>query len=271
MSDMAHPRAKGVRLADWRNFWVRIAAALCLAVPALFLIAAFGTKFGLFTWAFGFDVLTMQVLPMAALTALAAGVLALALAFLVKPMRFRRAMSFFLIGPAVVLGLCTLLTANAARAPPMHDVSTDLDNPPGFSPVVVAERALIPGGNGLDLLNARMPAGIRVVEVQRLAYPDIQPITSGAAPSRALAAARGAAASLGWTIDRVDEQAGMIEARDVEFWYGQVTDVVVRVTPANPGAVVDVRAVSRVGVNDLGANAARVRAFGKALTRELSK
>lgn len=271
MSDMAHPHARSVRLADWRNLWVRVAAALCLAAPALFLIAAFGTKFGVFSWAFGFTVLTLQVLPLAALTALAAGLAALALAFLVKPMRFRRAMSFFLLGPVLVLGLCAQLAANAARAPPIHDVSTDLENPPGFSPLVAAERALIPGGNGLDLLNARMPAGMRVTEVQRLAYPDIQPITSGAAPSRALAAARGAAAALGWTIDRVDEEAGVIEARDIEFWYGQAADVVVRVTPANPGAVIDVRSVSRVGESDLGANAARVRAFAQAIARELSR
>ena len=44
-------------------------------------------------------------------------------------------------------------------------------------------------------------------------------------------------------------------------WFGFKDDIVVRVRPEGAGSRVDVRSMSRVGLSDLGANAARVRAF----------
>ena len=54
---------------------------------------------------------------------------------------------------------------------------------------------------------------------------------------------------------------GRLEATARTFWFGFYDDVVVRITPANGGSLVDVRSVSRVGGSDVGANAARSRAF----------
>jgi uncharacterized protein (DUF1499 family) len=44
-----------------------------------------------------------------------------------------------------------------------------------------------------------------------------------------------------------------------------VDDIRVRVRPSGEGSVVDVRSKSRVGRGDVGANAARIRAFEQAL------
>jgi uncharacterized protein (DUF1499 family) len=266
-------------LAKWRDVLVRVAAVLCLATPAFFLVAAFGVKYQVFSWEIGFHLLTMRVLPILALAALVAAIAALVLAFVVRPLRRWRVVGLLATAPLAVLTVYGVVASNAAQRPPIHDISTDLRNPPGFSPLVIAERAMARDGNVLDdLRSATVPAqvtsaaaGLKVSAVQQAAYPDIHPISTGADPSRALAAARGAAAKLGWSIDRVDNQAGVIEAREVGFWYGVVADIVVRVSPANPGAVVDIRSVSRVGLSDLGANAARVRAFEQTLLAELSR
>ena len=52
-----------------------------------------------------------------------------------------------------------------------------------------------------------------------------------------------------------------IEATDTSRWFGFEDDVVVRLTPWGAGTRVDVRSVSRVGVNDTGANARRIRRY----------
>ncbi|MCB1686408.1 MAG: DUF1499 domain-containing protein, partial [Pseudomonadales bacterium] len=60
----------------------------------------------------------------------------------------------------------------------------------------------------------------------------------------------------------VDADAGVIEATATTFWFGFKDDVVVRVRDDSAGGVkVDARSVSRVGLSDLGANAARIEAL----------
>jgi uncharacterized protein (DUF1499 family) len=58
-----------------------------------------------------------------------------------------------------------------------------------------------------------------------------------------------------------DSAAGRIEATATTPWFGFKDDVVIRVEPAEGGSRVDVRSVSRVGGSDVGANAARIRAY----------
>ena len=64
---------------------------------------------------------------------------------------------------------------------------------------------------------------------------------------------------MGWELVASDPAAGRIEATDTTFWFGFKDDIVVRVTPDPAGSRIDVRSVSRVGVGDIGANAARIR------------
>ena len=143
----------------------------------------------------------------------------------------------------------------ASSAPPIHDISTDLQNPPVFK-AVLPLRAESP--NSLD-----RPA--EVAEQQRRGYPDIQPLTLPEPPDRAFEGALRAAQEMGWEIVSADKSAGTIEATDTTAWFGFKDDVAVRLTAWGSGTRVDVRSVSRVGRSDLGTNARRIGAFLEAL------
>jgi uncharacterized protein (DUF1499 family) len=72
---------------------------------------------------------------------------------------------------------------------------------------------------------------------------------------------------LGWEIVAADPAHGRIEATDTTRFFGFKDDVVIRIRPEGSGSRVDVRSKSRVGRSDVGANAARIRAFRDALAR----
>jgi len=74
-----------------------------------------------------------------------------------------------------------------------------------------------------------------------------------------------AAEALGLEIVREDPSARVIEATDTTRIFRFVDDVAIRVRPDGDGSRVDVRSRSRDGKGDLGANAARIRAFGDEL------
>ena len=86
-----------------------------------------------------------------------------------------------------------------------------------------------------------------------------------ATPADAFKRALQAARDMGWEIVAADAAAGRIEATDTTFWFGFKDDVVIRVEADGAGSRVDLRSVSRVGVGDVGANAARIRAYLRTL------
>ena len=170
----------------------------------------------------------------------------------------------------------------AKKIPPIHDISTDLADPPVFSAAVVAARTKVPGGNGVDLVAAKLPddprfgplAGKPVIEVQRAAYGDIKPLVTDSAAFDAFQVALDTAqAQKGWVVDRNDAATGMIEAHATSFWYGFTDDIVIRVRalPDDSGTMIDMRSTSRVGLSDLGMNARRVRAYMQALNTNLGE
>ena len=154
---------------------------------------------------------------------------------------------------SAVTGLWPLLMVlSALGLPAIHDITTDLDAPPRFD-AVVPLRA--------DAANSLEHGGPDVAAAQRAAYPDIETLVLGHPPDRVVELAHVTAEAMGWEIVAVDTDAGRVEATDTTSWFGFKDDIVVRVRPATDGARVDVRSVSRVGLGDLGANAARVREF----------
>ncbi len=72
---------------------------------------------------------------------------------------------------------------------------------------------------------------------------------------------------MGWAIVAADPVAGRIEATATTPWFGFKDDVVIRITPEPGGSRLDIRSVSRVGKSDLGANAARIRAYVELLNK----
>jgi len=159
-----------------------------------------------------------------------------------------------LVASIAVATTLWIMATNAQRVPPIHDITTDIVDPPLFE-AVLAVRA--PDDNSADY------AGINEVgRFQESAYPDIETVYLMEPVSSVFERAEAAARDMGWEIVAADEERGRIEATATTFWFGFKDDVVIRVEAAPGGATaLDIRSASRVGKSDIGANAARIRAF----------
>lgn len=149
-------------------------------------------------------------------------------------------------------GTALLITAlQAGDVPPIHDISTDTENPPRFEQVLALRDD---DANSLEL-------DPEVIAQQKAAYPELSSVSSPRSYGDSFNLAVETVRELGWDIVNEDVNAGIIEAVDTTAIMGFKDDVVVRVRTSDQGVVVDLRSASRVGVSDLGANAARIRAF----------
>jgi uncharacterized protein (DUF1499 family) len=158
---------------------------------------------------------------------------------------------------AIVVGLVTFagpwwLMRSARAVPPIHDISTDTADPPGFVDVLARRK---------DAPNPPAYAGGEVANQQRRAYPDLQPLRLPLPPAQAFERALQAARDMGWELVGSDAGQGRIEATDTTTWFGFKDDVVIRVRGEEGGSRVDVRSKSRVGRSDVGANAKRIRRY----------
>ena len=155
----------------------------------------------------------------------------------------------------VVVALLVLGALGGRDAPRINDLTTNPDDPPVFEAAAREDANL-----GRDL--SYPPA---FAAEQRAGYPDLAPIRLAAPPAEAFERVREAADAQGWEIVLVDPERGVLEGQSISRTFRFVDDVVVRVRPADGGSVVDVRSKSRDGRGDMGANAARIRAFAAAL------
>ena len=142
--------------------------------------------------------------------------------------------------------------AQARRVPPIHDITTDTAQPPTFV-ALAAARAAAP--NGLAY------AGAAVAAAQQQAYPDLVPYLSPLSPTTLCAQAAAVARTMGWELVAVEPQQGRLEATDTSLFFGFTDDIVIRITPHEPGSRLDIRSMSRVGRSDMGVNAQRIRRF----------
>ncbi|MCG3880239.1 DUF1499 domain-containing protein [Psychrobacter sp. Ps6] len=161
---------------------------------------------------------------------------------------------------AIAIPLSMMNTAK--NVPPIHDISTDLVNPPAF--VAIAPlRADAPNPVAYD--------GIETAEQQRIGYPELQTLRYEQTQPELIAASTQAIENLGWELVNIDADKGIIEATDTTAWFGFKDDVVVRIVDNENERLVDIRSKSRVGGSDLGKNAARVHGFIKELDNVLAK
>jgi hypothetical protein len=154
----------------------------------------------------------------------------------------------------VILGL---------SVPAIHDVSTDLADPPQFQ--MLALRAdnwdAIPGADDAEM--KEMTPQQRWEVIHRKAYADIRTVRINEPAIDVVAKAERLAKSRGWEIALADPAHGRLEATATSTFFRFKDHVVIRVKPTEDGtgSVVDMRSVSRKGVSDLGMNAKRVREF----------
>ena len=140
----------------------------------------------------------------------------------------------------------------ARTVPPIHDITTNTDNPPSFVAILPLRR---------DAPNPAEYGGSEVAKQQQAAYPDLVSAWLPVAPDEAFDRALKVVEEMGWQVVEADRTAMRIEAVDTTWWFGFKDDIVVRITPNDNGAFVDIRSVSRVGKSDVGTNATRVRKF----------
>ncbi len=150
-----------------------------------------------------------------------------------------------------VFGIPYLWQWRIQNLPAIHDISTDLENPPAFE-------AVLPLREGASNSLERSP---ELQQRQRQGYPTLVPVTLAMPLPQAFDKALAAAQSSGWAIVTADKSSGRIEATDTTRWFGFKDDVVVRMTPWGTGTRVDVRSASRVGDSDAGTNARRIQSF----------
>ena len=158
----------------------------------------------------------------------------------------------FLHGLLPTLAAVIALGPGAFKAPLIHDIATDTDNPPAFAMAHTLRRT---GENSLEY------AGEDIAALQKDAYPDLKPLFSDLAADAAFDRSLAVAEKLGWTISEENRAAGRIEAYEVSLIFGFVDDVVIRISTMENGNRIDLRSASRVGLGDLGVNADRIRKF----------
>lgn len=165
------------------------------------------------------------------------------------------AVTALLVGIAI-LAYPTFLSVRAARLPWLTDITTDPADPPRFDTV-----ARLRPRNA----NPVAYAGTVAAQLQRAAYPDIEPLQVSVNPQQAYEAALAVITKHKWkVVDLRPPQAsgrreGVIEAVARTPIMGFRDDVVVRVRFDDEGSRIDVRSASRYGRTDFGTNAARIR------------
>jgi uncharacterized protein (DUF1499 family) len=143
----------------------------------------------------------------------------------------------------------------ATNLPVINDITTDPIDPPRFD--VLAR--LRPRGT-VEY------AGLYAAELQRTAYPDIEPLSVNAAPKLAYEAALAVVQRRKWrvVVDRPPlppRRDGVIEAVARTAIMGFRDDVAIRVRRDEEGSKIDVRSASRFGRHDFGTNASRIRSL----------
>ncbi len=199
---------------------------------------------------------------LAALIAAAVSVLGLIFALMRTPrtegVLAQSALALVLAIAVIAIPTLGVLLNRGSGLPAIHDITTDLEDPPAFVDVLPLRA---------DAANPSEYGGPGIAAQQRRAYPDILPVTIDQPPEQVFDRALATVQELGWTVAASNRQAGRIEATDTTFWFGFKDDVVVRIRPANGGSRVDVRSLSRVGGGDVGTNAKRIRTFMERLRR----
>jgi len=166
------------------------------------------------------------------------------------------------VGAAALVAISLGGYSSSGGAPPIHDITTDLENPPAFDEVIALREA-----DGAQ--NPPEYAGAETAAQQRAAFPDLKTLRFERPRDEVFAAAETAARGMGWEIVAADAATGRIEATETTTWFRFRDDVVVRVGSAGGMTQVDVRSKSRVGMGDMGTNAARIRSYLEALKAEL--
>lgn len=247
------PRGWGKRISGTARF-LGIASAIIALGGGL--LAWFGVIAPIqgFTW-FGYGV-------MVGFGALVVSLIALCI-HAVKKSASMKAIGIAWLFAAPLVGYTAFFINQARSVPPIHDVTTNLADPPQFSALKLRDdlNKVVPDGGRADL--KELTPAQRRAKLHAEAYADLKSINVPMSVSEAVAQLTSQAKARGWDVAVSDPATGRVEATERVSLFRFADDIVFRVRPdpANPArSIVDARSVSRVGVSDVGVNARRIRA-----------
>jgi uncharacterized protein (DUF1499 family) len=237
-----------------------LAALLAASSVVLLALGPIGFRAGWWHYRFAFDIL----MPSSAYLAVAGVVSSVAtLAFLrpsVGRAGIRAALAALIVSGALVY-VPWQFTHWRAAVPPIHDITTDTENPPAFAAVLRARAAEEGNTVTYDPNNAAL---------QKQGYPDLAPVLTKLPPTDAFRRALNIANEMsGWRIILSDPASGHIEASQSSRFFGFTDDIVIRVGAEGAGSRIDMRSEERQGHSDYGVNAARVRKYMDALRQAI--
>ncbi len=243
---------------DWQGYIVLVAGVGALLWG---LASALGVGLGLWEWSRGLTGVLWSFI-------LAIGAILFGTLFgwrakksgIARP-RFMRWIGMF--SAIIYAGWIGTFILAGVTVPAIHDVSTDLADPPAFRALTLRADNLdaIPGEGEADMQG--MNPQQRWVVVHQKAYGDIRSVRINEPVPTVIAKAERLAKARGWDVVVAVPEEGRLEATETSAFFRFKDDVVLRVKPTDTGdgSIVDMRSVSRVGMSDLGVNAKRVRSF----------
>lgn len=171
--------------------------------------------------------------------------------------------------PLVISVLATgiplaFLASNIIKAqthPFIHDITTDVTNPPQF---VAAKEQRTEGDHDVAYDAAN-------VEPTQTGYPDLKAITLNNDAKTAVNTAKVLMQKQGWEILAINEETlpYTLEASETTLLFGFIDDVSLRFETLEDGkTLVNMRSMSRQGKSDLGVNAKRIKEFFALLKAE---
>lgn len=232
-----------------KSMWSKLILCGSIVGAVLLPLGALGSRFGLWEFTVGF--LMLLIGSVIAAIGVVVGIAAL-IAAKKRGLSGDKPPIYFGMTISVLILAVMGLQLSGAGVPPIHNISTDVDDPPQFDAVVAlrGEQA-----NSLDYEAEKIAA------LQQEAYPWVKPLETGRNTTDSFAHAVDVLRNMGLELVNEAPLQGMIEATATTFWFGFKDDMVVRIRPSGAGSVIDVRSVSRVGMSDLGANARRIGEF----------
>jgi hypothetical protein len=167
----------------------RVGLVLTLAGALSLLLSGVGTRWDWWNYRTGFLILRWTLY--AGLLVIVIAVAGLVLGLLA---RTGKSLLLSLVTLAVLAAVAAIPVGylrSAGHVPPIHDITTDPDDPPRFVAVLSLRR---------EAPNSADYAGPALAAQQRAGYPDLAPAHLADPPPRAFAKAVDAARSLGWQI-----------------------------------------------------------------------
>lgn len=252
--------AEALKWRSWGRRLTLLAALLSFGAVAAALLAAFGS--GQEWWHFRIG---LRALRYCFYAAAAGGLLALVAMVLRRRGGGRIGwLNLLAFLAALAFGLYLYsLYRTATSVPPIHDVTTNLEDYPRFYRLRVRDDNFesVPANGRPEL--ERLSPRERWLAHHRSAYSDLTTLRVQWPVSETVRRAERLARERGWEIVTVDTGQGILEAVATSRFFRFKDNVIVRVRPLSEGggAMVDMRSISRVGVSDVGANARRIRDF----------